>query len=334
MILGISSTAWTIVGVVLNVTGVILLFRYGMPFRVRRNGQQYLVLGQLDAKDQKVERLYDVLGWVGLATVVVGAALQIIGAIKIHARFVNAAISFSPGTLWASLLSKAPEFWSTLFTGGLFLVSVVALSVACGQLRTVKTERTIRLIKEISSEKMERVLGFFDFAADKNVSRRAFSDLFAKLIKARADALRNKHVSDVNEASTIADALILAEINEAIAGSARTPSGELQERELRRRIVEATNFFERVWALVNHRTVNAGMFLASQDYNVVAPYYVLEEVLNDLVKHEDFDFDEFRQLVKRAQPFLNKWLPDGDPLRVAKFEELPLPGPSLRETNR
>ena len=80
---------------------------------------------------------------------------------------------------------------------------------------------------------MERVLGFFDFAADKNVSRRAFSDLFAKLIKARADALRNKHVSDVNEASTIADALILAEINEAIAGSARTPSGELQERELR-----------------------------------------------------------------------------------------------------
>ncbi|HEY6325052.1 MAG TPA: hypothetical protein VIW73_00870, partial [Candidatus Cybelea sp.] len=99
---------------------------------------------------------------------------------------------------------------------------------------------------------------------------------------------------------------------------------------LRRRIIAATNFFERLWTLLNRRTVDVPMFLDLQSYNIVAVYYILEEILNDLVKQEEFSFDEFRKLALRAQPFLG-WLPADDPLRVAAFSELPLTGPSLRE---
>ena len=65
----------------LSVAGVVLLFRYGMPYRVETGGAIYLAPEQEDASAKGAERWYRVLGWIGLVMIVVGTALQIAGAV-------------------------------------------------------------------------------------------------------------------------------------------------------------------------------------------------------------------------------------------------------------
>jgi len=58
----------------------LLLFRYGMPHRVRAGGQP--VSGMTDGKPQPVAVAppYDKLGWLGVFLIVIGTICQIIGA--------------------------------------------------------------------------------------------------------------------------------------------------------------------------------------------------------------------------------------------------------------
>ena len=63
-------------GIILNLFGVLLLFRYGMPFRVETGGADYIIAEQTDFDAVKAERRYRLLGNIGLFLVVVGSALQ------------------------------------------------------------------------------------------------------------------------------------------------------------------------------------------------------------------------------------------------------------------
>jgi hypothetical protein len=72
-----SAAAWNIAGLVLVLVGVLLLFRYGMPYRVRTGGDQFIILEQKDQNDIEAEKLYGALGWIGLALVVCGTAFQV-----------------------------------------------------------------------------------------------------------------------------------------------------------------------------------------------------------------------------------------------------------------
>ena len=71
-----------IVGLVMNLVGVVLLFRYGMPYRVRTGGD--LILWKTGrAPDPAVvalERRYVVPGWAGLLLIITGTAFQIAAA--------------------------------------------------------------------------------------------------------------------------------------------------------------------------------------------------------------------------------------------------------------
>jgi hypothetical protein len=73
-----SSSTLNIIGLLCVMAGVILLFAFGMPYRTRRGGASFLILEEKDTADLKQERLYDVLGLVGLVLVVTGTACQII----------------------------------------------------------------------------------------------------------------------------------------------------------------------------------------------------------------------------------------------------------------
>jgi hypothetical protein len=65
-------------GLVANLTGVILLFRYGMPYRVRTGGETFYIASGSANEDQiAAERRYDRLGWLGLIFIVLGTAAQI-----------------------------------------------------------------------------------------------------------------------------------------------------------------------------------------------------------------------------------------------------------------
>jgi hypothetical protein len=68
-------------GLVMNLVGVILLFRYGMPFRVRTDGAITLITEQSNLDAVKIESLYTILGYVGLALIILGTLAQIVAAL-------------------------------------------------------------------------------------------------------------------------------------------------------------------------------------------------------------------------------------------------------------
>lgn len=72
-----SVAAWNICGLCLALLGILMLFRYGMPYQVRTGGAIYLVAEQPDEKEKALERRYDVLGWIGLILVILGTLFQI-----------------------------------------------------------------------------------------------------------------------------------------------------------------------------------------------------------------------------------------------------------------
>ena len=71
---------WSTAGLILSLIGILLLFRNGMPHRVRAGGQP--VSGMTDGKPQPVAVAppYDKLGWLGVFLIVIGTICQIIGA--------------------------------------------------------------------------------------------------------------------------------------------------------------------------------------------------------------------------------------------------------------
>lgn len=74
-----SAACLNITGLVACFVGFVLLFRYGMPFRVRTDGVTYLITHQVDDNEKALERRYTMLGWLGFALVTVGTGLQIAG---------------------------------------------------------------------------------------------------------------------------------------------------------------------------------------------------------------------------------------------------------------
>lgn len=67
-------------GLALNLIGILVLFRWGMPFRVVTGGAIHLIAEQSDAKEIAAERLYKIVAYFGLAALVVGTLLQMIAA--------------------------------------------------------------------------------------------------------------------------------------------------------------------------------------------------------------------------------------------------------------
>jgi hypothetical protein len=77
-----SMAALNIIGLVLNLVGVIILFRYGMPFHVPTGGAVHLVTEQVDAAEKALESKYGIFGYFGLLAIVVGTGMQIGGAYR------------------------------------------------------------------------------------------------------------------------------------------------------------------------------------------------------------------------------------------------------------
>ena len=68
VITALSPSSWNIAGLVLMLIGVVLLFRYGMPYRVRTGGATNIIARAVDANEIKAEKFYARLGWIGLAS--------------------------------------------------------------------------------------------------------------------------------------------------------------------------------------------------------------------------------------------------------------------------
>jgi hypothetical protein len=72
-----SIAEWNILGLTLVLFGVLSLFIFGMPFRIRSGGVGHIVTEQVDPKEQKMNRVVGAPGWLGLIMVIAGTLCQI-----------------------------------------------------------------------------------------------------------------------------------------------------------------------------------------------------------------------------------------------------------------
>jgi hypothetical protein len=69
-----------IIGLTFTLAGVLILFRWGMPFRVSFHGWQPLV-GNPEPGGASLDQIYKICGWIGLILLMIGWACQIIAAL-------------------------------------------------------------------------------------------------------------------------------------------------------------------------------------------------------------------------------------------------------------
>jgi hypothetical protein len=77
----LTAAGWNISGLIANLAGVVLLFLFGMPFRVRTQGRSILVAHSVSDKAGRLESLYDAASWLGLALIVLGTSAQVFAAV-------------------------------------------------------------------------------------------------------------------------------------------------------------------------------------------------------------------------------------------------------------
>lgn len=65
------------IALVFNLAGVAILFRYGMPFHVPTAGAIPIITEQRDTAAVTLEGEYTLLGYVGLALLILGTILQL-----------------------------------------------------------------------------------------------------------------------------------------------------------------------------------------------------------------------------------------------------------------
>jgi len=77
---------WSVYGLMLELIGVILLFIFGMPFRVPSGGAIFLVTGNINEGEIATNKLFLLVSYIGLIGVVCGTLCQVRAAYLSHAE--------------------------------------------------------------------------------------------------------------------------------------------------------------------------------------------------------------------------------------------------------
>ena len=72
---------FNLVGLLLSLAGVLILFRWGMPFRVPTQGEIGIIAQQVDTQAIAIERVYKRIGYGGLALMILGTVLQMVAVL-------------------------------------------------------------------------------------------------------------------------------------------------------------------------------------------------------------------------------------------------------------
>ena len=77
----ISNSEISALGLFLDIIGVLLLWRFGLPPDIRRSGHSYVLLEVEDESEKKKAKLYDKISHVAILIIVLGFAFQAAGAL-------------------------------------------------------------------------------------------------------------------------------------------------------------------------------------------------------------------------------------------------------------
>ena len=75
------SRMFNLIGLALTLVGVLILFRWGMPFHVPTGGANFIITEQDDPKAVALERIYTIIGYVGLVALIAGTVLQMVATL-------------------------------------------------------------------------------------------------------------------------------------------------------------------------------------------------------------------------------------------------------------
>jgi hypothetical protein len=73
----VTSTIVNSIGLILDIAGVVLVWRYGLPESVSREGAQYIITEQTDERERMKAARFDLLSKIGLGLIIGGFALQL-----------------------------------------------------------------------------------------------------------------------------------------------------------------------------------------------------------------------------------------------------------------
>ena len=65
-------------GLVFDIIGALLIWKFGLPKRINRDGHIYLILETVDDEEIKLAKKFDFWSGVGIGLLVIGFTLQII----------------------------------------------------------------------------------------------------------------------------------------------------------------------------------------------------------------------------------------------------------------
>jgi hypothetical protein len=69
----------SIIGLTLDMLGVVLIFFFGISPKLDTEGNIYIIAGQVDEQESKKAKMYKKFSWFGLALVFICFALQLLG---------------------------------------------------------------------------------------------------------------------------------------------------------------------------------------------------------------------------------------------------------------
>jgi hypothetical protein len=72
-----ASNLLSVAGLSANFLGGILLWKYGIPNRVNREGHSLLILQQVDKEEMRKARFYDRMSSLGLTLLIIGFMIQL-----------------------------------------------------------------------------------------------------------------------------------------------------------------------------------------------------------------------------------------------------------------
>jgi hypothetical protein len=238
--LSTSSQVWTVIGVALNAVGVILLFRFGMPYRERRGGSAFLIV-EVSQERKKAEDAYTLLGLLGLACIIVGSGLQIVGAL------------LTPAVAW--IMNTTPEFWTAFGTVGLLAVAVGAFIVGVFQLEAAKVERTANLI-----------------AATRYAERMRLTDkVILQMVKPKVAIALNK----LQGHGTVGDMELARQMFATMDLTAPVESREEPGKSYMGGVGIYLNLFDRIATYAKADLIDEKLFFSQYDWTISYLYFLL-----------------------------------------------------------
>jgi hypothetical protein len=172
---------------------------------------------------------------------------------------------------------------TALATLGLLATAVSAAIIGFVQFKNVqradKIERTTDLLREWSKPRMQYLLGFIDSysePADNIKFARRFYKLFDERGEQPHQLSRKKRTKYLKRKRKI-------------------------EQEVHNAIQELSLMATRTWNLLDQEVIDEEVLFGQLDYDILSTYIILQEVLNRRSEEDNYLYNEFTLLARRAQ---------------------------------